>query len=387
MSEKSDSGNPVVRRMAARALAALFWLGVAALGGTFVFGCFQFGGNTSLTTPPGPTLAIAMNGHIKLYTGLASLANSGPAPTTTQSLSAPNVLGVAFDMQRNLYYLSNNGTAGSDATFHVCTLPTAGMPYPSCTAVGAPIPGGQWLTIDTSGTVFATSLTNATGTVVSFPAASGPPTSPTVVYTSGTLPYAYGGIAIDGSGTLYVTEQPAAAHFPNDQVYRCTSVCQSSSGSQIDVTAAVVGTHTTSVVDGPLAIAQDGQTLLVGVANINNHPPVTSPVAFVCTPNGGGGFTCQDDTVTFPPVFGADNPFVLTLGIAGGAGGDVYLAVQLDDGGQTGGNFGPGFYGFQASGALFGCSGTPSTCPVNQLPSLPVNTATGSMSYALAVVP
>lgn len=388
MSQRSRGVRSTVRSTLQSVAVLLFWLGAAALGGTFVFGCGDGGGGSPpATTGPvisGPTLAISVGGTIKLYTVISDLANSGAAPMPAQTISAPNVLSVAFDSSGNLYYLANNGTPGSDASFFECTRPNSWLPFPDCTVVGGPIAGGQWLAIDNAGTVFATSLNGGAGTIVSFPAVSGPPTTPSVVYTSTTQPFAYGGIAVDGSGTLYVTEQ-AAAGTPHDLLFACTTACQSSSGSQTDLTASVSGAYPSSPPGGPLAIGGDGTTLLVGASN-TDPVALTAPIAFVCAPDGSGGLTCQPGSASFPPLAGTDSPFITTVGIAISHVGNVYDAVLLTDGNTTD-DPGPSFFGFDSGGAPFACSGTPSTCRVSQLPSVPVNSAAGSVAYGIAVSP
>lgn len=363
--------------------AGLFWLVAAAIGGTFVLGCNSIGGGFNTTS--GQTMAISMSGQIKLYNPISALASMGLTPVPVQTLTAANVLSVAFDHQGNLYYLANNGTAGSAATFYFCHLPTGGLPYIACTAQGSTIDGGQWLAIDQSGTAFATSLSTTTGTVVSFPASSGPPVSPTVVYTSAVKPFAYGGIAVDSSDTIYLTEQLAAASYPDDKLFKCTTACQSSSGSQTNLT--VSGSYPGSVISGPLAIGHDGATLLVAAGNINNHTSLTLPVVFVCAASGGGGLTCQADVDTFPAVFGVDNPYVMTVGVTSSSTNDVYAAVQLNDGGDTTTNFAPSFFGFVQAGTQFACSSTPSNCRVNQLPAPLIDSAAGSVPYGLAISP
>lgn len=365
----------------------LFWTGAAALGGTFVLGCGSGGGSGSSPPPAGPvvsepTMAISIGGEIKLYTGLGDLANSGPAPVPAQTISAANVLSVAFDSSGDLYYLANNGTIGSDASFFHCTLPNAGLPFPPCTAVGGPIAGGKWLAIDSTGTVFATSLTGSTGTIVSFPSTSGPPSTPVVVYTSTALPALYGGIAVDGSNTVYVTELPALG--ATYHLLSCTAACQGSSGSQVDLTSSITASYPASPPGGPLAIKGDGTTLLVGAANTNPVALTALPIAFACAADGNGGLTCQPHTVSVPPLAGTDSPFVTTVGIAASHAGNVYDAALLTDGNTTD-DPGPSFFGFDAAGAQFACSSTPSTCRVSQLPSVPVNSVEDSVPYGLAV--
>jgi hypothetical protein len=371
--------------------AVLFWVGAAALGGTFVLGCGGGGGDSEPTPDPdpgvvvsGPTMAISGGGQIKLYTGISDLANSGSAPVPAQTINAPNVQSVAFDFSGNLYYLANDGSSGSDAAFYFCERPNTGLPFPACTTVGGPIAGGQWLAIDTTGTVFATSLAGGAGTVVSFPAASGPLSTPAVVYTSTTVPAAYGGIAVDSSDTLYVTEQSTAGTL-HGTLFACTTVCQGSTGSQVDLTSNITASSPSSPPGGPLAMGSDGMTVFVGVSN-TDPVALTAPIAFECAPDGSGGLTCQALTTTFPPLAGADSPFVTTVGIAASPENDVYDAVLLTDGNTTD-DTGPAFFGFDSAGAPFACSSSPSSCRVSQLPSVPVNSAAGSVAYGLAVSP
>lgn len=363
--------------------AALFWLGAAALGGTFVFGCQDNGGED-----PGPdlsgTMAIAMGGQINLYTQIGDLVYDGPAPIPAETVAAPNVLSIAFDSSGNLYYLANTGLPGSDATFHACPRSNSGAMFPSCSALGSPIAGGQWLTVDAAGTVFATSLTGSSGTIVSFPASSGPPLAASAVYVSNTLPAAYGGVAVNSSGTLYVTEQPTAGGTPRDKLFACSTACQGSAGSQIELTSSITASYPSSPPGGPLAIGADGTTLFVGASN-TNPMALTAPVAFVCAANVGGSLSCQPGNETFPPLAGVDTPFITTVGIAASPTNDVYDAVLLTDGNTTD-DPGPSFFGFAATGGQFACTGSP-TCRVSQLPSVPVNSAPGSVPYGLAVSP
>lgn len=369
------------RLMSAGAL--LFWVGAAALAGTFVLGCQN---NTGEGTAPNlsGTMAIALGGQIKVFTQIGDLIYNGSAPVPTQTISAPNVLSLAFDSSGNLYYLANNGSAGSDATFYSCPRSNSGVLFPSCAAVGNPIAGGQWLSVNTAGAVFATSLTGNAGLIISFPAASGPPAFPTIVYASTTLPAAYGGITVDGSGTVYVTEQPTAGGTPRDKLFACSTACQGSSGSQVEITSIITGSYPSSYPGGPLAMAADGTTLLVGASN-TNPMALTAPVAFVCTSSGGSGLSCQAGNETFPPLAGVDTPFITTVGIAISPSNNVYDAVLLTDGNTTD-STGPSFFGFVSTGGQFACSGSPN-CRVSQLPSVPVNSAPGSVPYGLAVSP
>lgn len=365
------------------AAALVFWTGAAALGGTFVFGCQSNVGEGSAPDTSG-MLAIAVGGQVRVFTQIGDLIYNGSAPLPVQTINAPDVLSITFDSSGNLYYLTNNGSVGSDATFHSCPRANSGAPFPTCTALGNPIAGGQWLAVDASGTVFATSLTGTAGTVVSFPAASGPPSSPSAVYVSTTLPAAYGGITVDSGGTVYVTEQPTAGGRPRDKLFACSMSCRGSTGSQIDLTSSVTASYPSSHPGGPLAIAADGATLLVGASNTDPRA-LTAPVAFICTPSGGGGLACQAGNETFPPLAGVDTPFITTVGIAASPRNDVYDAVLLTDG-NTADDPGPSFFGFAATGGQFACSGSPN-CRVSQLPSVPVNSAPGTVPYGLAVSP
>ena len=384
MAEKLDSMKQKTWDFGKGVLATLLWLGAAALGGTYVLGC----GGTVL--PPAiqtdQTLAIATGGQIRLYNNLNELGSTGVTPVPVQTITAANVLSVAFDAHGNLYYLANNGTSGSAATFFSCLLPASGLPFPACTSIGATVAGGQWLTIDSSGVVFATSRTSSSATIVSFPSASGPGATPAVAYTSNGIPLSYGGITVDSSDTLYVTEQATAATIPVDKLFKCTVACQASAGSQADITASITTPFPNSAPGGPLAYSRDGTTLFVGSTNPQPHPPLTLPVAFACT-SGAGGLTCHADSVTFPGAFGADSPYINTVGIAANKSNDIYAAVLLNNGGDTTTNFGPMFFGFLQAGPQFACSTTPSNCRVNELPSVPMNSPAGSVAYGLAVSP
>lgn len=385
MTDKFNSMNTRVRNTVPGLFAALVWLGAAALGGTFALGCSSPNDDGFAALPPIPNmLAIASGGQIKVYTGLLELALTGPAPTPAQTIIAPNVESVAFGTNGNLYFLANDGTLGSDATFFYCQMPPSGLPFPPCTAVGGPIVGGQWLAVNGSSVIFATSITATTGTIVSFPAAIGPPVVPTVVYTSGAKPFLYGGIAVDGSNSLYVTEQgsaPVLAH----RLFKCTAACQAAPGTQGDLTGSITTPNPGSAPGGPLATSADGTTLFVGAANTGSAPiPLTLPVVFVCT-QGAGGLTCQADSATFPAVNGTTNPFVTAAGVAADSTNNVYAAALLNDNGDTTTNLGPSFFGFVPAGAQFACSTTPATCRVNQLPSVGTNTEPGLVPYGLAV--
>ena len=183
-----------------------------------------------------------------------------------------------------------------------------------------------------------------------------------------------------------MTELAGPGMISANKLFACATACQSTPGSQTDLTAIITTPNPRSVPGGPLATGLDGTTLFVGAAGINDATPLTLPVVFVCTP-GGGGLGCQADNATFPGLFGVDNPFVTVVGIAPSHSNDVYAAVLLKDGGDTSVNLGPKFFGFVAAGTQFACSGTPSTCRVNQLPSVPVNSAPGAVAYGLAVAP
>ncbi|MDB5986429.1 MAG: hypothetical protein JWR16_1482 [Nevskia sp.] len=373
---------PSVKRNAGHdLLAASIWLAGAALGGTFVLGC---GGTTGSSFSTGQKMAIAMASQIRLYNVADAVAATGPAPVPVQTIAAANVLSVAFDLNKNLYYLANNGTAGSVATFFSCPAPALGGTY-TCHAVGSSIDGGQWLAIDHAATAYATSL-GLTGSVISFPIASGPSATPSVVYSSTSLPVAYGGLAVDSGGTLYVTEQPSTTN-NSDTLYKCTTVCRNSSGTQADISSQILASAPNSVIGGPLAIGSDGTTLYVGAANPVIVSPSILPVVFVCTPQGTGGLGCQADNVTFTPLGGTDSPYIGTVGVAADSSNNVYDALLLTNYGDMTVTLGPPFFGHNAAGSLFACSSTPSTCPVNQLPSVPVVSHPASVPYGLAISP
>jgi hypothetical protein len=365
-------------------IAGAVWLVGAALGGTFVLGCGGGFSGSSFNNLPTQEMAIATNGQIRLYKVSDATAASGPAPTPEQTITAANVLSVAFDFNKNLYYLANNGTAGSAATFYSCPAPAMGGTY-TCAAVGGSIAGGQWLAVDHALTVYATSLT-ATGTIVSFPAASGPPVTPTVVYTSTSLPVSYGGLAVDSSGTLYVTEQPTAGN-NGETLYKCTITCRNASSGQADISSQVLGTSTHSFIGGPLAIGSNGSTLYAGAANSAILSPATLPVVFICVQQGAGGQICRAVSVTFPLQGGVDSPYVATVGVAPDVNGNVFDALLLTNFNDNTAVIGPAFFGHTSADALFACSSNPATCPVNQLPSVPVNSASGSVPYGLAISP
>ncbi|MDP3857022.1 MAG: hypothetical protein Q8Q73_04575 [Stagnimonas sp.] len=386
MTNKFDGMTSRDRQWLPGPFAAVAWLGAAALGGSFVLGCGGGVGDGSLVIPEDQMMAISTAGQIKIYDDLAELATTGAAPVPAQTIIAANVLSVAFDSAGNLYYLANNGSVGSNASFFSCPLPSTGLPFATCTAVGGVIPGGQWLAINASSTVFATSRNATTGSVVSFPLASGPPASPSVVYTSTTAPAAYGGIAVDASNTLYVTEQGSATSIAH-KLFKCTSACQGTSGSQLDLTANITSGNPDSAPGGPLATNLGSTNLFVGAASTNPRSPQTRPVAFVCAAGSSGGLSCQARTATFPLLFGADSPFVNSVGIAASDSNEVYDAALLDDGGDTAAVLGPSFFGFLAAGPQFACSSTPSTCRVNQLPSVPINSMPASVPYGLAISP
>ncbi len=369
-------------------LPGLAWLAGAAVAGTLVLGCVHApnpdprGGPGAGASPQ--LLAIATGGKIQLYTVNASLAASGSSPTPIQTITAPDVQSVAIDEKGNMFYLANTGAAGSDASFYSCPAPKAGGSF-TCSKVGGTISGAQWLAVDPGDKVFVTAAGATAGAVLSFDAATGPGAATKQVYTSAHPPITFGGLAVDGSDTLYVSELKST--FGGGSLYSCSTACWLTAGSQTDITTTVTSQVPNSAIGGPLAINfADGITLYVGSANASTSSPETLPVSLTCTQGTTPALVCTGASATFVMDHGGEiNTFDSTVGIAADSDGYTFVPVLLNNFGDTSAVLGPSFFGFLPSGAQFDCSFTPANCPVNLLPSVPDNSTRNAIPYGIAI--
>lgn len=401
------SSNTAVATIAAGGLATAVASGTTTITASVIQNGTRFTSNTvqltitaAMASSGANALAIASGGQIQLFNVSSSWTSAGSAPAPFATLSAPGVTSVAFDTADNLYYLASVVTPAS-VTFNKCAAPA----YTSCVTVGASLPAAsQWLAIDTNGNGYATEAS----TVVEFSLGSGPSANSPVVYTSSLAPSpaAFSGLAASPgpNPTLYVVEGQAFFG-TNNQLYQCALPCKPNQQTNITnqvLQATVVpnstgGSFISGTVFGPVAVGPLSTTNLynlyvaIGDASTNGTDqaaPNAQPIVVICPGTIGASGSCIADSFAFKDVVSAGNisPFVGSVGVAADPTGNVYVAIA--QGGYGSAVSAPFFFGFQPNGSQFGCSTTPSTCPVNLLPSLPPNPSSfDNLPYAMAIGP
>ena len=351
-------------------------------------------------TAGGTMMATSDGQSINLFRVSPSWSTAGSPPTPFQTISTPNITGLAVDPPGTVYYTANSGTAGSNSTFYVCPVPTPGQAYSCGTGLNTvAIAGGKLLTFDpSSGYLLAAKITAAGTTIVQFPASAGPTaSSQQVIYTSEGTPATVNAQVIwsGNQEQVYVTEVPSGSSFgAGVKAYACNLPCNP--GTQVDITQTLLSAAGgASLLSGALTAGDFG--LVVGLANGYGATtaPASLPTALVCGSQlltGPYSFSCtvSYDTVTsFPSLAGGLSPFIGTAGLAVDSTGQLYEAIALTDDGQT---IAPSLLdGFSFLGFLgtspnpFACSNDPATCPVNLLPSVPVSSNANAGPYQLAI--
>jgi hypothetical protein len=365
---------------------------------------------TAALVPGGTTMATSDGHTLSLFKVSSTWGTTGAAPSPFQTISTPNITGLAADPAGTIYYTANTGTPGSNATFYVCPAPTPGQSYTcSPTANASLIAGGKLLSFDpVSGYLLAAKFTPTGTTIVEFPAGEGPTNSnQQLIYTSAGTPVSVDArVSWEGNQEyMYVTEIPSGSTFGSGvKAFACAVGC--ATGTQLDITQSVLAAvGTPALLSGALGLNGNVNGYVIfGLANAYGQAaaPSALPIAISCAAQlftvGNQSYFYQffcnplpNNTVTYPALAGGLSPFISTAGLAVDAAGRIYEAVGLTNQGQTITSSlldGYSFFGFLGySPTPFSCSVTPANCPVDLLPSLPVSANGGPGTYLLAISP